>query len=146
MHQSTANFASLLRRSLSAAVLWAMAGGAMAESGPTTVVTFWATWCANCGEVLQDMDQVQQDFSGQNVVFATAHLGEDPRADAQLAKYQVQMQKLHNGSELAARMDVTAVPWVVVLDAEGRIIDSPSATARPAQVAEQTRIALNLSI
>ena len=146
MSQSTANFSSQLRRGLSAVMLWAIAGGAMAESMPTTVVTFWATWCANCGEVLQDMDKIKQDFAGQDVVFATAHLGEDPRADAQLAKYQVQMQKLHNGSELAARMDITAVPWVVVLDAEGRIIDNPSAVARPAQVAEQTRIALNLSI
>lgn len=111
-----------------------------------TVVTFWATWCGTCGPVLQDMEQLQAQYQAQGIRFTEAHLGEDPTAAQKLAKLNVSLPSAGNAMELASALNIAAVPWVVVLDANGQVIDQPSASAQAHEVAGRTRLSLNLNI
>ena len=94
--------------------------------GHVVVVNFWGSWCADCREETQALEQVHRDTAGQGVEF----LGIDVREDRSTAQTYVRdnhvtYPNLFDPSQLTALrfrgIPPNATPTTLVLDRQGRI-------------------------
>lgn len=88
------------------------------------LLQFWESWCRSCGQLMSEMDEVAGRFPA--VRYLVISTDDDP-ADAwrRLESHPLFPEDpgrfLHDtGGRLAGRFDVTTVPTVLVIDADGR--------------------------
>jgi thiol-disulfide isomerase/thioredoxin len=87
--------------------------------GKVTVLDFWATWCGPC---LASMPRLEQLARSHPDVAVLAINTDDPaRARAVFNEHGYTMKLLSDDSGLADRYGVTALPYTVILDREGRV-------------------------
>jgi thiol-disulfide isomerase/thioredoxin len=94
--------------------------------GKVVVVNFWGSWCAECRDEAQALQQVYADDTSRGVEF----LGVDIRDDVHLAvnyerKYSIGYPSLNDPNNLVALrfrgVPPNATPTTLVLDRAGRI-------------------------
>ena len=87
------------------------------------VVDFWATWCAPCVMAMPKLQELHDEFKEREVEVLAVNLGEDPdlvRRFLELKKYTFRVV-MDQKRVIANRFGVSAIPALVVVDADGRI-------------------------
>jgi thiol-disulfide isomerase/thioredoxin len=96
-------------------------------AGHTTVVNFWATWCAPCVEEMPEFDHVAQDVAGKGIKFVGIAIDSPSNMREFRQKVQVSYPLASagfGGAELAKAMGNTTggLPFTVLLSPKGEIV------------------------
>ena len=98
--------------------------------GKVVVVDVWATWCTPCKKEIPYLEELQEDFNGQDVVFMSVSFDTDRAAwEKMISEKQmggVQLISYRKG-ELVDEYETTAVPRFMVFDRKGNVVttDAP---------------------
>ncbi len=97
--------------------------------GKVLVVNFWASWCPPCVEEMPTLDQLQAEFSPQNVLFVGIGI-DSPSNIRQFLEmtpvsYPVVIGGLE-GSALSKQLGNAqgALPYTIIIDAKGKATSS----------------------
>jgi cytochrome c biogenesis protein CcmG, thiol:disulfide interchange protein DsbE len=96
-----------------------------ATRGHVVVLDFWAAWCGPCRAEQDSLNHLAATYTPRGVVFLGVDMRDDnANADAFRRDYAVQYPSVIDPDEtVAAAYNVPAPPVVIVIDAQGRIID-----------------------
>lgn len=114
------------------------------QDAKVNVVMFWGSWCGNCPQVMQALEELRQRFGDQAVNFYAVSLGNEPDADGYLSRQGIGMEGVRDGASLLETYDAPGVPWVVMVDDQGRVIETPSRGTQPQAVPAMVEMGLNL--
>jgi thiol-disulfide isomerase/thioredoxin len=101
------------------------------ESGEITVINFWATWCTPCKKELNNIVDLYPDWQEDFNVRVVAISIDDSRNKAKVKSY-VNGQAwdydvlLDVNGVLKQKLNFQTIPFTVVVDAEGNIVDRHS--------------------
>lgn len=91
--------------------------------GKIVILDFWATWCAPCLMVMPKLQEVHQQFKGQDVVVMGINAWENGDPAALMKDRGFDYLLLMQGDAAASDYDVTGIPTMVVIDQNGMIVD-----------------------
>ncbi len=91
--------------------------------GKTVLLDFWATWCKPCHEQTRILTPLYEELKSQGAEFLAVNSGEDEETVRSFAAknpfaYPV---LLDPEDSLAAKLDVVALPTLVVIDRSGKV-------------------------
>ncbi len=112
--------------------------------GRVVVLDFWASWCKPCEEQAAIMEQVAQEFAGQDV-YVLGVATSDARDDARgfLAAHDVTYPSAFDeGNAVAQAYRVTVLPTVVVVDRAGRVVEAQARVMSRRELTELVRATL----
>ena len=91
--------------------------------GKLVVLDFWATWCDSCLEALPHLNELTERFKGRPVQFISISSEEEGEVRAFLKKNRIAgwIGLDEDGAAFEA-FRVRGLPYIVVLDAEGRVL------------------------
>ena len=94
-----------------------------ADTGETSVVIFWATWCGYCKAFMPKLQQIEADYRDRGVTIVTINAKEDGSGNpAQyIADLQFPMTAVRSGNGIARAWNVEFIPGVFVVDRDGAI-------------------------
>jgi peroxiredoxin len=92
--------------------------------GKTVLLDFWATWCKPCHEQTRILTPLYEELRSQGAEFLAVNSGEDEETVRRFVTknpfaYPV---LLDPEDSLAAKLDVIALPTLVVLDRKGKVV------------------------
>jgi thiol-disulfide isomerase/thioredoxin len=93
------------------------------EKGHIVVLDFWATWCAPCMQSMPELIEVTQEFKDQKVKYVAVNMQED-RATISATLERAKLSPivaLDIDGAAAERYEVSAVPQVVIIGADGNV-------------------------
>lgn len=137
---------------------WDFAGDSVefpaASEAPTTVVIFWATWCAYCKAFMPYLEQIEADYRDRGVDILTINAKEDGNGSPAeyISGLQFPMTAVRSGNAIARSWGVEFIPGVFVVSSDGMIAFRRPWTELPAgqEVAElwdsQVRSALDAAL
>lgn len=108
------------------------------------VVLFWGSWCGNCPAVMQDMESVRSRFEGKNVEFFAVSLDGEQEPNRYLQRRGIGMTSVADGTALLKHFEAPGVPWVVIVNDKGEVVEAPSRKVKPSQLAANVEMDLNL--
>ena len=96
------------------------------DKGGTLLLQFWASWCHSCASLMWDMDERATDNAGVTYVAVSI---DDAVADARnyirrhrlYEKYSTRYF-VDSGKALSGSLNVTTVPTILLVDAEGNVL------------------------
>src|SRR5262249_10443557 len=90
------------------------------HKGSVVVLDFWASWCGSCMESMPVTDRVVAEFKDSNVQLVAVNMQEDKTAiSGALERLKIEPAVAMDVDGAAAeRYQVSAIPQVVVIDAE----------------------------
>jgi thiol-disulfide isomerase/thioredoxin len=97
--------------------------------GKVLVVNFWASWCPPCVEEMPALDNLQREFSSQNVLFVGIGIDSPSNIREFLAKtpvsYPIVIGGLE-GSNLSKQLGNAqgALPYTIIINAKGKATNS----------------------
>jgi thiol-disulfide isomerase/thioredoxin len=106
--------------------------------GEVVLVDLWATWCQPCRKQAEYLEEVYPEYEGR-VRFYALDSGEDEQtvrdfvADSPFA-YPVLLDPM---DEMAVALDVMALPTMMIVDREGRIVFKEAGIAIPEELREE---------
>ncbi len=91
-----------------------------------TVIDFWATWCQPCVRSIPYLNEMASDFTDSGINFIGVSI-DGPRNQSKIAPFTrslgVSYPILRDiNSELMSELGVTAVPTLLIYNAEGEMI------------------------
>lgn len=94
--------------------------------GQVVYLNFWATWCGPCKDEMPDLQKLQNEYKGKVKVFAVdADGNEDPEVmKAYADNLHLSFSVVWDEAKAARHYRVLGLPTSLVLDADGRIVDS----------------------
>lgn len=101
----------------------------LGKSGRVTVINFWATWCTPCKKELTNMIDMAADWKEKNIADVIAISIDDSRQKAKIKTY-VDGAKwpytilLDQNQELKRALNFQTVPYTIIIDKEGKIVDT----------------------
>ena len=137
---------------------WDFAGESVefpaAGDASTTVVIFWATWCAYCKAFMPWLEQIEADYRDRGVEVLTINAKEDGSGNPAeyIAALEFPMTAVRSGNPIARAWGVEFIPGVFVVSSDGMIAFRRPWTELPAgqEVAElwdsQVRTALDAAL
>jgi thiol-disulfide isomerase/thioredoxin len=113
-------------------------------TGRAVVVDFWATWCGPCRIQADILHALEEEYRSEPVSFLAVNVGEPEDLVRQFVaedpfEYPVLMDP---DQDLSARYGIIALPTLMVLDGEQRVVFSNTGVASATQVAAAIRRAL----
>jgi thiol-disulfide isomerase/thioredoxin len=93
------------------------------EKGHIVVLDFWATWCAPCMQGMPEMNRVIDEFEDKNVKYVAVNMQEDrDTISGTLERMKLSpVVALDIDGAVSQRYEVSAIPHVVVVDADGNV-------------------------
>jgi thiamine biosynthesis lipoprotein len=90
--------------------------------GQPVVLEFWASWCETCKRALPDHEKLARAYAGRLQVWAV-NVGEDPETAASYVRHRGMTLPVLVDPEgkAATSLGMDAMPYAVLLDAEGRV-------------------------
>lgn len=104
-------------------------------AGKVTLITFWASWCTPCRTEMPALDSLRQSFSDPDLQFLT--MNEDvKRSDAEtfMRDFRFDFPVLVGGGRLKLKYHYIGLPFTVLLDREGRVVQRWVGFAGPEQI------------
>ncbi len=97
-------------------------------AGEIVVVNFWASWCKPCRKEVPELNDVHRWLSGREGRVVAVSIDHDRARAARFASRQgMAMTVCHDGPDgLARALDISSVPFTLVLDRDGRIAHTVS--------------------
>jgi thiol-disulfide isomerase/thioredoxin len=97
--------------------------------GKVLIVNFWATWCAPCREEMPQFVKAQQEFGARGLQFVGIAIDQPDKVQQFAAEINLNYPALIGGYgaiELSRTLGnrVGALPFTVVLDRSGGIVDT----------------------
>lgn len=101
------------------------------NDGKPFVISFFATWCKPCNRELKAIHEYYadwQDETGMKLVAISIDEGQNaskvkPLVDAEGWEYEV---LLDSNSELTRTLGIQSIPHVLIIDGQGKIVESRS--------------------
>ncbi len=109
-----------------------------------SVVMFWGSWCGNCPAVMQDLEALRTKIDSDKVGFYAVSLDGEQDPHGYLRSRGVGMTSVEEGSSLLKTYDAPGLPWVVIVNSKGEVVDAPSRKVKPAQLAANVELDLHL--
>lgn len=93
----------------------------LAESGKTTVMFFWATWCGSCRTLLPELSKLHKQKGKKSVHIILMNAWEDDDPLKFLAEQQLGLPVILQTEMVAQRYNITTAPGMVVVTPDKRI-------------------------
>lgn len=93
-----------------------------AESGNTTVMVFFASWCGKCQKLLPYLNQLQRQTVDEPLRFYLLNIWEDPDPAAIAEIEPTDIPILLRAENVARRFQVETTPGVVVVGPEKTVL------------------------
>jgi len=99
--------------------------------GEVVVINFWASWCAPCRHELPLLDRWNSDWAGRGARVIAISIDNDARkAKRFMDDMGLSLTVAHDGPNgLARSLDIPTVPYTLLLDREGNVIDTVRGSA-----------------
>ena len=94
--------------------------------GRVTLVNFWASWCDPCREEFPHMAELYRELGAGSGAFAIAAISDDVDRRAMLGfvrEFQPPFPILVGGGRMKARYRYRGLPYSVLLDRNGRVVE-----------------------
>jgi thiol-disulfide isomerase/thioredoxin len=93
--------------------------------GKPVLLDFWATWCAPCVESLPSLENLYKETADKGLVVLSIDSDEDAQtAKDFLAKRKEPWANFHLTDEAAAAFPEHGIPYLVLVDASGKVVYS----------------------
>jgi len=94
--------------------------------GKVVLLEFWTTWCGFCAEEAAFVDKIGKEFSDKGLILLAINVGESKKT---VRKYLEQHPRnckivMMEDTNLAAMYQATVYPIYVVIDRDGKIVDT----------------------
>ncbi len=94
--------------------------------GKVVLLQFWTTWCPYCRHEQSTIDDIQKEFAAQGLVILAIDVGESKKT---VKKYLEENPRtvpivLTEDTNLAAMFAAKSYPVYVVIDREGKLVDT----------------------
>ncbi len=93
--------------------------------GKVVLVEFWATWCPPCRLSVPELQHLQKEFSGKDLVILGISMdnGDDVRERLKefINEYNVSYRVLIDDGEVSRRYGIVSIPTIFLLDRELRV-------------------------
>jgi peroxiredoxin len=95
--------------------------------GKVLVVNFWATWCPPCVDEMPDLQRIRDDYAARGVEVVGIGIDNPNKIRSFRDRHGLTLPLLiagFGGNELAAALgnQVAAMPYTVVIDRSGRVV------------------------
>ncbi|MEZ6232753.1 MAG: TlpA disulfide reductase family protein [Phycisphaerales bacterium] len=90
--------------------------------GQVVVLDFWASWCPPCRMSIPAMDRLYDRFRDRGVRVYGVQVRDDVDPEAFLARHGANYPSLVGNADVERDYRVNAVPTIVVIGADGRVI------------------------
>ena len=93
--------------------------------GRVVLLDFWATWCGPCKAAMPSIQKIHEHFKDKPVSIIGVNTWEDkPTAAADYMKKKAFTYAcLLNGDDLATAYGISGIPTLVLIDANGKVLD-----------------------
>ncbi len=90
--------------------------------GRVVVLDFWATWCTPCREISPVMQSIHESYADRPVTVLAVHLPPIKKPERYLREHNLTYPCLLDKGVAARAFDVSRIPTIMVLDADGRVV------------------------
>jgi thiol-disulfide isomerase/thioredoxin len=115
-----------------------MGGGRMKLAdlrGKVALLNFWASWCGPCREEMPALDSLRRGFADADFVFLGLNEDVDPaHAERFVRELGLEFPVLLGRARLRERYHYLGLPFTVLLDREGRVLQRWLGFAGPGQI------------
>ena len=112
--------------------------------GQPSVLLFWPSWCPYSRALQPYVQDIWEDYRDRGVKLWTINIRENGDPVQTLKDRGLSFPLLLGGDDLIASYGITRTPWLVVIDADQRIVYTrPDKSPSPIDVAIAARKALN---
>ncbi len=92
--------------------------------GKVALINFWASWCAPCRTEMPVLDSLQKSIEDDDFIFVTMNEDVDPESAADfLTEYGFEFPSVLGRGRLRATYHYIGLPFTVLLDREGRVVE-----------------------
>ena len=111
-------------------------------AGKYVYIDVWATWCGPCRGELPHLKKLEHQYKNKNIAFVSISCDQDKAAWEKMVKSEkLGGIQLHNGGdrEFMQAYIIKGIPRFILLDREGKIINSDMSRPSDAKTAETFR-------
>jgi thiol-disulfide isomerase/thioredoxin len=116
-------------------------------AGKVVVFDYWASWCAPCIAYIPKLRAHYKNFKDQDVLFVSVSVDEDTNKwKAAMTEQGMEWQQVlaegafKNGEGIRKLFNITGIPYVIIVDKEGKIAASLDYKGKENLAAELDRI------
>lgn len=101
-------------------------------SGKVVLVDFWASWCLKCLREMPTIRQVHEEFAAQGLAILSINMDENLAIGSEFVQQQkfpwrsfhsADLNALGFQSPLARKLGVNAIPFMLLIDRQGRVAE-----------------------